>query len=205
MWTGWAATELIAFIFSTGLGIIHKRLSHTCVCPSFSLSKRNSFVITLPVFFSGCFVAHCYCSFVGLYAARNGTCSSFFLLLGPVCSSPAKEAPVDAAMLLLQGKRHLLVQDYPSAVCSLQEACERLGALYGETAPECGEAYLCYGKALLELARQETGVLGNALGEHRATGKYIPLSSVCCPAPGQLYLNGLFAKGACLPSDHFSR
>ncbi|XP_040357318.1 nuclear autoantigenic sperm protein isoform X4 [Ixodes scapularis] len=74
-----------------------------------------------------------------------------------------KEAPVDAAMLLLQGKRHLLVQDFPSAVASLQEACQLLGVLYGETAPQCGEAYLCYGKALLELARQETGVLGNAL------------------------------------------
>lgn len=66
-------------------------------------------------------------------------------------------------MLLLQGKRHLLVQDYPSAVSSLQEACELLGKIYGETAKECGEAYLCYGRALLELARQETGVLGNAL------------------------------------------
>lgn len=70
---------------------------------------------------------------------------------------------MDAAMLLLQGKRHLLVQDFPSAVASLQEACQLLGVLYGETAPQCGEAYLCYGKALLELARQETGVLGNAL------------------------------------------
>ncbi|XP_077498853.1 protein HGV2-like isoform X4 [Amblyomma americanum] len=73
------------------------------------------------------------------------------------------EPSVDAAMLLLQGKRHLLVQDYPSAVASLQEACQLLGTLYGETAKECGEAYLCYGRALLELARQETGVLGNAL------------------------------------------
>ncbi|CAN7937205.1 unnamed protein product, partial [Ixodes hexagonus] len=80
-------------------------------------------------------------------------------------SEGSKEAPVDAAMLLLQGKRHLLVQDFPSAVASLQEACQLLGTLYGETAPQCGEAYLCYGKALLELARQETGVLGNALGE----------------------------------------
>ncbi|XP_077549115.1 nuclear autoantigenic sperm protein isoform X2 [Haemaphysalis longicornis] len=79
-------------------------------------------------------------------------------------AAPKKTEPsVDAAMLLLQGKRHLLVQDYPSAVASLQEACELLGKIYGETAKECGEAYLCYGRALLELARQETGVLGNAL------------------------------------------
>ncbi|XP_064477451.1 protein HGV2-like isoform X2 [Ornithodoros turicata] len=70
---------------------------------------------------------------------------------------------VDGAMLLLQGKRHLLVQDYPSAVISLQDACKLLASKYGETANECGEAYRCYGTALLELARQETGVLGNAL------------------------------------------
>lgn len=81
----------------------------------------------------------------------------------PTTQASDANTTVDAAMLLLQGKRHLLVQDYPSAVISLQDACKLLGAKYGETANECGEAYLCYGKALLELARQETGVLGNAL------------------------------------------
>ena len=34
---------------------------------------------------------------------------------------------------------------------------------YGETAKECAEAYFYYGQSLLDLARMETGVLGNAL------------------------------------------
>lgn len=76
---------------------------------------------------------------------------------------------------LVQGKRHMLVQDYSSAVYSLQESCQLFGKHYGETANECGEAYFCYGKALLELARAETGVLGNALpgdsGEEEEEGE----------------------------------
>jgi len=38
-----------------------------------------------------------------------------------------------------------------------------LSALYGETAYECADAYYYYGKALLEMARAEAGVFGNAL------------------------------------------
>ncbi|PSN52394.1 hypothetical protein C0J52_03148 [Blattella germanica] len=61
---------------------------------------------------------------------------------------------------LAQGKRHLLVKDYEEAVTSLGLACTLLSKLYGEFANECGEAYFNYGKALLELARSENGVLG---------------------------------------------
>lgn len=61
------------------------------------------------------------------------------------------------------GKRDLLCSDPNSAVANLAEACENLGKIYGETAKECGEAYFYYGKALLELARMEAGVIDNVL------------------------------------------
>ncbi|XP_077647404.1 nuclear autoantigenic sperm protein isoform X2 [Urocitellus parryii] len=53
--------------------------------------------------------------------------------------------------------------DIPAAVNAFQEAASLLGKKYGETANECGEAFFFYGKSLLELARMENGVLGNAL------------------------------------------
>merc|ERR1712112_222839 len=64
---------------------------------------------------------------------------------------------------LVAGKRHMLVQDIAAAVASLATACEMLSAEFGETAVECAETYFYYGKALLEMARLESGVLGNAL------------------------------------------
>ncbi|XP_064605059.1 protein HGV2-like isoform X1 [Liolophura sinensis] len=75
----------------------------------------------------------------------------------------SKEAPVEATKLLAQGKRNLVCGEIPTAVNELQEACGLLAATFGETAKECGECYFYYGQALLELARMETGVLGNAL------------------------------------------
>jgi len=61
------------------------------------------------------------------------------------------------------GKRHLLVSDIPEAVSTLALASELLAKQFGETHPECAEAYFYYGKSLLEMSRLESGVLGNAL------------------------------------------
>jgi len=75
----------------------------------------------------------------------------------------AVDQKAQALMSLATGKRHMLIQDIPAAVSSLGEACELLSAEFGEKALECAEAYFYYGKALLEMARLESGVLGNAL------------------------------------------
>lgn len=79
-------------------------------------------------------------------------------------SQPTTDEKVHAASAAFnhfsQGKRHLLVGDFKSAVAAFKEATESLVELYGEQAPECGDAYYHYGHALLELARKEAGVLG---------------------------------------------
>lgn len=79
---------------------------------------------------------------------------------GPETQSPVKD---EAQKLLAQGKRHLFVKDYPSAVTTLGEACGKLSEQHGELADICGDAYYSYGRALLELAREESNVLGNAV------------------------------------------
>merc|ERR1712223_343696 len=63
---------------------------------------------------------------------------------------------------LAAGKRALLVRDSNDAVENLAEACELLGKVYGETGKEMGDSYFLYGKALLEEARKEAGVIDNA-------------------------------------------
>ncbi|PIK59736.1 hypothetical protein BSL78_03308 [Apostichopus japonicus] len=86
---------------------------------------------------------------------------------GPSTSSAeqsrADDVDAQAVKLLGEGKRNLLVGDAPSAVTSIQEACEILAAKYGEISDQCADPYYHYGNALLELGRMESGVLGNAL------------------------------------------
>ena len=68
-----------------------------------------------------------------------------------------------AKELLAEGKRDLLVHAIPDAVSNCSKACEIMAKHKGEMSTECAEAYFYYGKALLELSRVESGVLGNAL------------------------------------------
>nr|XP_046263526.1 histone-binding protein N1/N2-like [Scatophagus argus]XP_046263527.1 histone-binding protein N1/N2-like [Scatophagus argus] len=69
----------------------------------------------------------------------------------------------DANKLIGAGKKHLVMGKVVEAVSALQEACGMLAKKYGDTADECGEAFFWCGKALLDLARMENSVLGNAL------------------------------------------
>ncbi|XP_049868888.1 histone-binding protein N1/N2 [Pectinophora gossypiella] len=65
--------------------------------------------------------------------------------------------------LLASGRRHLAVKDYNAAVESLATACELLAKEHGDMADQCAEAYLWYGKSLLGLSREESGVLGDGM------------------------------------------
>ncbi|KAI3368537.1 hypothetical protein L3Q82_025545, partial [Scortum barcoo] len=82
-------------------------------------------------------------------------------------SAAAADSSVDtmeeAKKLIGTGNRHLVMGDVVSAVSVFQDACSMLAARYGDTADECGEAFFLCGKSLLELARMENSVLGNAL------------------------------------------
>merc|ERR1712098_970853 len=72
--------------------------------------------------------------------------------------------------LIESGKELLTAGEIPAAVEELSEACEFLSKEFGEAAEECAEAYLYYGKALLELAKLENQVLGNALDGFDVSG-----------------------------------
>uniref|UniRef100_A0A8C0EBC3 Nuclear autoantigenic sperm protein n=1 Tax=Bubo bubo TaxID=30461 RepID=A0A8C0EBC3_BUBBB len=90
----------------------------------------------------------------------------------------------ESKKLLGLGQKHLVMGNIPAAVNAFQEAASLLGKKYGETADECAEAFFYYGKSLLELARMENGVLGNALegvqveeeGEKAEGGSALPTS-----------------------------
>uniref|UniRef100_A0A674I0Y4 Nuclear autoantigenic sperm protein n=1 Tax=Terrapene triunguis TaxID=2587831 RepID=A0A674I0Y4_9SAUR len=76
---------------------------------------------------------------------------------------PSMDVDGEAKKLLGLGQKHLVLGNIPAAVNAFQEAASILGKKYGETADQCAEAFFYYGKSLLELARMENGVLGNAL------------------------------------------
>merc|ERR1719412_664886 len=85
------------------------------------------------------------------------------MLSSTTMSSVSVDSFEHAQELMIEGKRDLLIHAIPDAVSNFSEACELMVKHKGETAIESAEAYLYYGRALLELSRVEAGVLGNAL------------------------------------------
>jgi nuclear autoantigenic sperm protein len=61
------------------------------------------------------------------------------------------------------GKKNLFLNKYDESVNNIGDACKIYTAKYGEFDAQCAEIYFFYGKSLLELARVENTVLGNAL------------------------------------------
>lgn len=77
----------------------------------------------------------------------------------PSKGEPSKSGVAESALHLSAGKRDLMVGDVNSAVDKLAEAAQMFGEEFGEGANECAEVYFWYGKALLECARLESGVI----------------------------------------------
>merc|ERR1711973_484443 len=86
-----------------------------------------------------------------------------YMLSSTTMSSVSVDSFEHSQELMIEGKRDLLIHAIPDAVSNFSEACELMVKHKGETAIESAEAYLYYGRALLELSRVEAGVLGNAL------------------------------------------
>ncbi|KAI7883693.1 hypothetical protein K492DRAFT_175028 [Lichtheimia hyalospora FSU 10163] len=70
--------------------------------------------------------------------------------------------------LLEEGNRSLSLNDYETSVEKLGEACQLLDSIHGELAPESGDAYFSYGRALLQHAIQQNTVLGDSKRQDEA-------------------------------------
>ena len=65
-----------------------------------------------------------------------------------------------ATLLFLQGKRSLYIKDFQAAATALSESCQLFSQIYSEQDDEMADPYFYYGKALLEVGRSESEVLG---------------------------------------------
>jgi len=79
-----------------------------------------------------------------------------------VCCCSSKDCGCSSS-LIQSGKKNLFLKNIPDAVSDLSEACEQLSNKFGDEADECAEAFLYYGKALLELSKMENAIITNAL------------------------------------------
>jgi nuclear autoantigenic sperm protein len=70
---------------------------------------------------------------------------------------------INAQKTFQTGKKNLFLNKYDDSVNNIGDACKIYSSKYGEMGEQCAEIYYYYGRALLELARVESTVLGNAL------------------------------------------
>lgn len=70
---------------------------------------------------------------------------------------------INAQKTFQTGKKNLFLNKYDESVNNIGDACKIYSGKFGEMDSQCAEVYFFYGRALLELARVENTVLGNAL------------------------------------------
>lgn len=73
--------------------------------------------------------------------------------------------------LISQGTRAYIIRDYNNAVQMLSKAIEKVTAAKDERDDYLGEAYLYYGKSLLEYSREEDDPFGDAVPREIKTGE----------------------------------
>lgn len=78
---------------------------------------------------------------------------------------PSTEDVCEMDKLMSDGKRNYVCNQPHLALDCFVEVCEKLAKWYGQESDKCVDAYLFYGKTLLDIARLENGVLGHAIKE----------------------------------------
>ena len=77
-------------------------------------------------------------------------------------ASSTMDGPTDEDITLIEklmsdGKRNYYCNQPQLALDCFVQLCEKLAKFYGQESEKCMEAYLFYGKTLLEIARMEVG------------------------------------------------
>merc|ERR1712002_904367 len=100
---------------------------------------------------------------MGIYSLLLDQITTSTIMSSSPASSCKDRTEERASSLFESGKRHFFMKNIPLAVFEFSETCEILSGKFGDQGVECSEAYLYYGKALLELSKLENVVISNAL------------------------------------------
>ncbi|KAI8147689.1 hypothetical protein BJV82DRAFT_596545 [Fennellomyces sp. T-0311] len=83
-------------------------------------------------------------------------------------SATETDSKQKAKTLYDEGIRTLSLNNYDTSVEKLGEACQLQDMIYGELAPESGDVYFAYGRALLQHAIQQNTVFGESKQDTKA-------------------------------------